>query len=135
MGHAHSNRAIRLTDRFAITASGRTEVHELAGQFFTIRVAIQAEDRVISSGPYRLVRHPSYVGLMLIVFGLSLALSDEPAGDGPRVGHRARHADRGGRGSVARRARGQLSRLVPMARSTHPGHLVAPPDRRARSTV
>lgn len=32
------------------------------GRFFTINVAIATDHRLIDSGPYRFVRHPSYTG-------------------------------------------------------------------------
>ena len=58
------------------------------GQFFTVNVAIAADHRVIDTGPYRFVRHPSYSGSLLeflgfgIIFGnwLSLALLVLPVG-------------------------------------------------------
>jgi len=31
---------------------------------------------VVSSGPYRFVRHPSYLGLLILLFGFGLALGD-----------------------------------------------------------
>jgi protein-S-isoprenylcysteine O-methyltransferase Ste14 len=42
------------------------------GRFFTVNVAIQAEQPVIQSGPYRFVRHPSYTGLLLAFVGLGV---------------------------------------------------------------
>jgi protein-S-isoprenylcysteine O-methyltransferase len=41
------------------------------GRFFTVDVAIQKGQRVIQSGPYRFVRHPSYAGSMLALVGLA----------------------------------------------------------------
>ncbi|MGI9147865.1 MAG: methyltransferase family protein [Chloroflexota bacterium] len=46
------------------------------GRFFTTRVQVLADQRVVTSGPYRLVRHPSYLGLLILFFGLGLALGD-----------------------------------------------------------
>jgi protein-S-isoprenylcysteine O-methyltransferase len=43
------------------------------GRFFTANVAIAADHRVIDSGPYRFLRHPSYAGSLLAVFGFSLS--------------------------------------------------------------
>src|SRR5215207_8969352 len=34
-------------------------VHEL-GRFFKFTVVVQADHRVVDTGPYRLIRHPSY---------------------------------------------------------------------------
>jgi len=42
------------------------------GRFFTVNVAIQNDHRVVSSGPYRLVRHPSYLGALLAFLGLGV---------------------------------------------------------------
>ena len=44
------------------------------GRFFTVNVAISAEHRVIDSGPYRFVRHPSYAGAILAFVGFGLCL-------------------------------------------------------------
>ena len=42
------------------------------GRFFTTRVMTAPDQTVIQKGPYRLVRHPSYSGLLLIALGLLL---------------------------------------------------------------
>jgi protein-S-isoprenylcysteine O-methyltransferase Ste14 len=44
------------------------------GQCFTTRVMVVQEQRVISSGPYRMVRHPSYLGVLILFLGLGVAL-------------------------------------------------------------
>jgi protein-S-isoprenylcysteine O-methyltransferase Ste14 len=44
------------------------------GRFFTFTVSIQEGHRVVRSGPYRTVRHPSYTGLLLALIGLGIAL-------------------------------------------------------------
>jgi protein-S-isoprenylcysteine O-methyltransferase len=44
------------------------------GRFFTVNVAIAADHKVIDSGPYRHVRHPSYSGALLAFVGLGLCL-------------------------------------------------------------
>ena len=44
------------------------------GRFFTITVSVQKNQKVIDHGPYRYIRHPSYLGLFLIVIGIGLAL-------------------------------------------------------------
>lgn len=48
-------------------------VHEL-GRFFRFTVVVQADHRVIDTGPYRRIRHPSYTGLLLAELGLGIAL-------------------------------------------------------------
>lgn len=44
------------------------------GRFFTATVQIVKGHRLIQSGPYRLVRHPSYTGAVLAMLGHSLVL-------------------------------------------------------------
>jgi protein-S-isoprenylcysteine O-methyltransferase len=44
------------------------------GRFFTVDVAIAAEHKVINTGPYRFVRHPSYSGALLAFVGFGLCL-------------------------------------------------------------
>lgn len=42
------------------------------GRYFTFTVMTSADQPVITSGPYRLVRHPGYTGVLLIVIGAGL---------------------------------------------------------------
>jgi len=42
------------------------------GPFFTTRVMTRPDQTVVQSGPYRLVRHPSYTGMLITVFGMLL---------------------------------------------------------------
>jgi protein-S-isoprenylcysteine O-methyltransferase Ste14 len=42
------------------------------GRSFTTSVMTRPDQTVIRAGPYRLVRHPSYTGLLLTVLGLVL---------------------------------------------------------------
>lgn len=46
------------------------------GRYFTTNVAIAADQRVIDTGPYRHVRHPSYAGGLLTLFGLCLTFDN-----------------------------------------------------------
>ncbi len=46
------------------------------GRFFTVNVAIAADHRLIDTGPYRLVRHPSYTGALMAFLGLGLCLAN-----------------------------------------------------------
>jgi len=43
------------------------------GEYFTASAAVSADQPVVTAGPYRLLRHPSYTGLLLIVTGIGLA--------------------------------------------------------------
>jgi protein-S-isoprenylcysteine O-methyltransferase Ste14 len=46
------------------------------GEYFTGDVRATAEQRVIDTGPYRLVRHPSYTAAMMMFAGIGLALGN-----------------------------------------------------------
>ncbi len=45
------------------------------GSLFTANVAIASDHKVVDSGPYRYVRHPSYTGLLLAFLGLGVFLN------------------------------------------------------------
>lgn len=46
------------------------------GRFFTANVAIHSRHEIIDTGPYRLIRHPSYTGALLAFLGLALCLDN-----------------------------------------------------------
>ncbi len=46
------------------------------GRAFRTTVEVDPGQRIVSSGPYRRVRHPSYTGLLLILAGLGLAVGN-----------------------------------------------------------
>jgi protein-S-isoprenylcysteine O-methyltransferase Ste14 len=46
------------------------------GRYFTATVAISADHRLIESGPYRWVRHPSYAANFVTVIGFGLSLAN-----------------------------------------------------------
>ena len=46
------------------------------GQYFTITVMTSADQPVISGGPYRALRHPSYAGLLVALVGVGLSLGN-----------------------------------------------------------
>ena len=48
------------------------------GRAFRTTVEVDADQAVVSRGPYRWVRHPSYTGLLLIAAGFGLAFSNWP---------------------------------------------------------
>ncbi|KAJ4465446.1 hypothetical protein J3R30DRAFT_2676061 [Lentinula aciculospora] len=48
----------------------RWSCYRTLGKMFTYEVAVQKEHRLITSGPYGVVRHPSYTGVLLIIAGL-----------------------------------------------------------------
>lgn len=46
------------------------------GRSFTTSVAVAPEQAVIETGPYRLIRHPSYTGILITLLGLALSLTN-----------------------------------------------------------
>ena len=46
---------------------------------FSWKISIQKDHKLIKNGPYKLVRHPSYSGGLLAIFGFNLALGAWPA--------------------------------------------------------
>lgn len=46
------------------------------GRYFTFTVMTSANQPVITTGPYRLLRHPSYAGILLILGGIGLSLGN-----------------------------------------------------------
>lgn len=44
------------------------------GRFFTLTVGIQKNQKVVDYGPYRFIRHPSYLGLLIVLLGIDVAL-------------------------------------------------------------
>jgi protein-S-isoprenylcysteine O-methyltransferase len=46
------------------------------GRFFTVNVAIATDHRLIDTGPYQLIRHPSYTGALMAFAGLGLCLGN-----------------------------------------------------------
>jgi protein-S-isoprenylcysteine O-methyltransferase Ste14 len=46
------------------------------GRYFTMEVAVRSTQSVVQSGPYRLVRHPSYTAILIMLLGVGLALAN-----------------------------------------------------------
>ena len=46
------------------------------GKFFTVKVTIASDHRVIDTGPYRFVRHPSYTGALAAFLGLGICVGN-----------------------------------------------------------
>ena len=45
----------------------------ILGRFFSTRVRIVSDHRIVMEGPYGFLRHPSYTGMLMILIGLGLA--------------------------------------------------------------
>ena len=43
------------------------------GRYFTTSVAITADQQVVEDGPYKLIRHPAYTGLLIMFLGFGLS--------------------------------------------------------------
>jgi protein-S-isoprenylcysteine O-methyltransferase Ste14 len=46
------------------------------GRFFTATVQIQKDHQIINTGPYRYIRHPSYLGILVLALGNGIALAN-----------------------------------------------------------
>jgi protein-S-isoprenylcysteine O-methyltransferase Ste14 len=46
----------------------------ILGRFFSLTVRVAEDHRVVEKGPYRLIRHPSYTGVLITFIGLALAV-------------------------------------------------------------
>jgi len=46
----------------------------ILGRFFSLTVQISEDHKVVEKGPYRLIRHPSYTGILITFIGLGLAV-------------------------------------------------------------
>jgi protein-S-isoprenylcysteine O-methyltransferase len=42
------------------------------GRFFTVQVSVQTDQKIVDTGPYRYIRHPSYTGSLLAFTGIGL---------------------------------------------------------------
>ena len=46
------------------------------GQYFTFTVQTSSDQPVIADGPYRVIRHPSYAGLFLVIMAVGLFIGN-----------------------------------------------------------
>jgi len=63
----------------AIMISGvvfRQYVISFLGKFFTATVQIHKDHHLIKAGPYRYIRHPSYLGILILALGDGIALAN-----------------------------------------------------------
>ncbi|KAI0362100.1 ICMT-domain-containing protein [Trametes cingulata] len=61
----------------ALTAAGsiiRIFCYHALGKFFTWQVSVQDDHKLITAGPYAVVRHPSYTGWTLLAVGKAMAV-------------------------------------------------------------
>jgi protein-S-isoprenylcysteine O-methyltransferase Ste14 len=50
-------------------------VHTL-GRFFTFQLTVRTDQKVVDGGPYRVVRHPSYTGMLITALGTGIAIGN-----------------------------------------------------------
>ncbi len=48
----------------------------LLGKYFSRNVEVESEQDLVGSGPYRILRHPSYLGLFLLTLGVLLFIAN-----------------------------------------------------------
>lgn len=46
------------------------------GRYFTVNVAVARDHRVVDTGPYRHIRHPSYTGMLLTCLGVGVCFGN-----------------------------------------------------------
>ncbi len=67
---------------FALVMAGvwmrRGAAHAL-GRHFTVGLSFLADHELVTSGPYRWIRHPNYAGLLLIALGTATMMSSASA--------------------------------------------------------
>jgi len=51
----------------------RVYCYKVLGEYFTFRLAVQEKQPLVTIGPYAYVRHPSYIGSVMLIFGATVA--------------------------------------------------------------
>ncbi|TMI69834.1 isoprenylcysteine carboxylmethyltransferase family protein [Candidatus Bathyarchaeota archaeon] len=108
------------------------------GRFFSLTVRVAEDHRVVEQGPYRLVRHPSYTGVLITFIGLALAVQSRGRATRPArsLQHLIRLPDDSRRESTIVRTRRRLRELQETHETAHTvHHLVALKVRRDLVTV
>ena len=62
---------------FCLIAAGldlRRRAMAALGRHFSIKVVVRDDHRLVEDGPYAIVRHPNYTGLVLVMVGTAIAL-------------------------------------------------------------
>lgn len=54
----------------------RTSCYRYLGRQFTFELALQKDHKLVTGGPYSIVRHPSYIGSLMYIAGSMLILVD-----------------------------------------------------------
>ncbi|KAF5358679.1 hypothetical protein D9758_007660 [Tetrapyrgos nigripes] len=48
----------------------RWQCYRVLGKMFTYEVSVQSNHKLVTTGPYRVVRHPAYTGVWMIIAGM-----------------------------------------------------------------
>lgn len=62
---------------FAVGALVKLRAMQRAGEAFTPHIKVEAKQKLVTDGIYTLVRHPSYLGLLLSYLGLAILFSSK----------------------------------------------------------
>ena len=54
----------------------RQYVIAFLGKFFTATIQIKKDHELVQTGPYRYIRHPSYLGILILSLGLGIAMAN-----------------------------------------------------------
>ncbi len=54
----------------------RAWANRTLGKFYTRTLQVAGEQEIVQNGPYHLVRHPGYLGMILLWFGAALAVQN-----------------------------------------------------------
>ena len=78
IGGTNNVRAWEMSGAVVLLAGAAIRLHAIAvlANQFTSRVTICTEHKLVSSGLYRYVRHPSYLGQILILVGIGALLAN-----------------------------------------------------------
>jgi protein-S-isoprenylcysteine O-methyltransferase Ste14 len=61
---------------FLLGASLRWWAIFTLGRYFTADVAVRSTQSLVQSGPYRLLRHPSYTAILIMLLGVGMVLAN-----------------------------------------------------------
>lgn len=56
----------------------RLWANQVLGQFYTRTLQVSETQSIVEAGPYRLIRHPGYAGMLLMWLGAGLAVTNWP---------------------------------------------------------
>ena len=48
----------------------------MLGKYFSVQLGVQAGQTVVRDGPYRWIRHPSYIGSLITMLGFGLVFTN-----------------------------------------------------------